>query len=86
MSNPFVHRGSTDIHRSGSSDKTVVLVEYKLGSFEAKLGAKIASVTSGHNVTCLGYEVMISTLFRWPHSLCHYNHYLQLTSLTKISL
>ncbi|MCX8966843.1 hypothetical protein EHW66_18210, partial [Erwinia psidii] len=40
--------------------------------FEAKLRAKIASVTSGHNVTCFGYEVMISPLFRWPNSLCHY--------------
>ena len=47
-------------------------VEYKLGSLEAKLGAKIASVTSGHNVTCFDYEVMISPLFRWPNSLCHY--------------
>ncbi|PBT52844.1 hypothetical protein BBJ13_24245, partial [Escherichia coli] len=42
------------------------------GSLEAKLGAKIASVTSGHNVTCFDYEVMISPLFRWPNSLCHY--------------
>ncbi|RQM37690.1 hypothetical protein EB241_14305, partial [Erwinia psidii] len=41
--------------------------------FEAKLRAKIASVTSGHNVTCFGYEVMISPLFRWPNSLCHYS-------------
>ncbi|MHA3573687.1 hypothetical protein ACX1HU_03540, partial [Yersinia enterocolitica] len=30
------------------------------------------SVTSGHNVTCFDYEVMISPLFRWPNSLCHY--------------
>lgn len=50
-----------------------MLIEYKLGSLEAKLGAKIASVTSGHNVTCFDYEVMISPLFRWPNSLCHYN-------------
>ncbi|OXM23747.1 hypothetical protein CBI35_11410, partial [Pantoea sp. AV62] len=50
----------------------VVLIEYKLSSFEAKLGAKIASVTSGHNVTCFDYEVMISPLFRWPNSVCHY--------------
>ena len=49
-----------------------MLIEYKLGSLEAKLGAKIASVTSGHNVTCFDYEVMISPLFRWPNSLCHY--------------
>jgi len=28
------------------------LIDYKLGSFEAKHGAKIVSVTSGHNVTC----------------------------------
>ncbi|MFM1040466.1 hypothetical protein WFK21_06460, partial [Yersinia enterocolitica] len=40
------------------------------------LGAKIASVTSGHNVTCFDYEVMISPLFRWPNSLCHYIDYL----------
>ncbi|PPS50509.1 hypothetical protein BWR12_13890, partial [Citrobacter braakii] len=44
------------------------------GSFEAKLGAKIASVTSGHNVTCFYCEVMISPLFRWPNSVCHYIH------------
>ncbi|PKE27568.1 hypothetical protein CWS43_25935, partial [Rahnella sp. AA] len=43
-------------------------------SLEAKLGAKIASVTSGHNVTCFDYEVMISPLFRWPNSLCHYKN------------
>jgi len=49
-----------------------MLIEYKLGGFEANLGAKIASVTSGHNVTCFDYEVMISPLFRWPNSLCHY--------------
>ncbi|SBL23447.1 virulence protein [Raoultella ornithinolytica] len=49
-----------------------MLIDYKLGSLEAKLGAKIASVTSGHNVTCFDYEVMISPLFRWPNSLCHY--------------
>ncbi|MHA3576881.1 hypothetical protein ACX1HU_20050, partial [Yersinia enterocolitica] len=30
-------------------------------------------VTSGHNVTCFDYEVMISPLFRWPNSLCHYS-------------
>ncbi|CAI1824171.1 Uncharacterised protein [Serratia proteamaculans] len=30
----------------------VMLIEYKLGGFEAKLWAKITSVTSGHNVTC----------------------------------
>ncbi|HHL8295653.1 TPA: lytic transglycosylase, partial [Escherichia coli] len=24
-------------------------------------------------VTCFDYEVMISPLFRWPNSLCHYN-------------
>lgn len=35
-----------------SGGKGVMLTEYKLGSLEAKLGAKIASVTSGHNVTC----------------------------------
>ena len=51
-----------------------MLIEYKLGSFEAKLGAKIASVTSIHNVTCFDYEVMISPLFRWPNSVCHYRH------------
>ncbi|MBK4827290.1 hypothetical protein GJS26_03382 [Pectobacterium carotovorum subsp. carotovorum] len=45
----------------------------KLGSFEAKLGAKITSVTSGHNVTCFDCEVMISPLFRWPNSVCHYS-------------
>ena len=50
-----------------------MLIEYKLGSFEAKLGAKITSVTSGHNVTCFDCEVMISPLFRWPNSLCHYS-------------
>ncbi|MBK4827736.1 hypothetical protein GJS26_03831 [Pectobacterium carotovorum subsp. carotovorum] len=49
-----------------------MLIEYKLGSFEAKLGAKITSVTSGHNVTCFDCEVMISPLFRWPNSVCHY--------------
>ncbi|WP_064560755.1 hypothetical protein [Buttiauxella brennerae] len=49
-----------------------MLIEYKLGSLEAKLRAKIASVTSGHNVTCFDYEVMISPLFRWPNSVCHY--------------
>jgi len=74
LSNPFVHRGFADIHRSGSGSggNGVVLIEYKLGSFEAKFGAKIASVTSGHNVTCFDYEVMISPLFRWPNSVCHY--------------
>ncbi len=64
LSNPFVHRGFADIHRSGSGGNGVVLIEYKLGSFEAKLGAKIASVTSGNTVTCFGYEVMILPLFR----------------------
>ncbi len=29
-----------------------MLIEYKPCSFEAELGTKIASVTSGHNVTC----------------------------------
>ncbi len=72
LSNPFVHRRFADIHRSGSGGNSVVLIEHKLGSFEAKLGAKITSVTSGHNVTCFDYEVMISPLFRWPNSLCHY--------------
>ncbi|WP_240349819.1 discoidin domain-containing protein, partial [Pectobacterium versatile] len=38
-----------------------------------KLGAKITSVTSGHNVTCFDCEVMISPLFRWPNSVCHYS-------------
>jgi hypothetical protein len=70
LSNPFVHRGFADIHRSGSG---VMLIEYKLGSLEAKLGAKNASVTPGHNVTCFDYEVMISPLFRWPNLLCHYS-------------
>ncbi|MQB56245.1 hypothetical protein DXU84_25080, partial [Rahnella sp. RcJ3] len=28
---------------------------------------------SGHNVTCFYCEVMISPLFRWPNSVCHYN-------------
>ncbi|MEN4909876.1 hypothetical protein, partial [Rahnella bonaserana] len=37
------------------------------------LGAKIASVTSGHNVTCFDYEVMISPLFRWPDLVFHFN-------------
>jgi hypothetical protein len=73
LSNPFVHRGFADIHRSGSGGNGVVLIEYKLGSFEAKIGAKIASVTSGNNVTCFDYEVMISPLFRWPNLLCHYS-------------
>lgn len=49
-----------------------MLIEYKLGSLEAKLGAKDASVTSGHNVTCFDYEVMISPLFRWPVFVDHY--------------
>ena len=49
-----------------------MLIEYKLGSFEAKLGAKIASVTSGHNVTCFDYEAMISPLFRWPDLVFHF--------------
>jgi hypothetical protein len=52
LSNPLIHRGFTDIHCCGSGGNGVMLIEYKLGSFEAKLGAKIASVTSGHNVTC----------------------------------
>ncbi|WP_404873424.1 hypothetical protein, partial [Klebsiella pneumoniae] len=33
------------------------------------------SVTSGHNVTCFYCEVMISPLFRWPNSVCHYNKF-----------
>jgi len=51
----------------------VVLIEYKLGSLKSELGAKIASVTSGHNVTCFDYEVMISPLFRWPDLVFHFN-------------
>ncbi|EOS93916.1 hypothetical protein ETR_16647, partial [Erwinia tracheiphila PSU-1] len=35
-----------------SSSGGVVLIKNKPGSFAAKSGAKIASVTSGHNVTC----------------------------------
>ncbi|MBK4827238.1 hypothetical protein GJS26_03326 [Pectobacterium carotovorum subsp. carotovorum] len=62
------------MHCRSSGGNGVVLIEYKLGSFEAKLGAKITSVTSGHNVTCFDCEVMISPLFRWPNSVCHYNH------------
>lgn len=49
----------------------VVLIDYLLGSFEAKLGAKIASVTSGHNATCI--EVMISPLCRWPDLVFHFD-------------
>ncbi|WP_336770041.1 class I SAM-dependent DNA methyltransferase, partial [Pantoea ananatis] len=37
------------------------------------LGAKIASVTSDHNVTCFDYEVMISPLFRWPDLVFHFS-------------
>ncbi|ARB83664.1 hypothetical protein CEQ36_18860 [Yersinia intermedia] len=43
------------------------VIRYRCAGF-----AKIASVTSGHNVTCFDYEVMISPLFRWPNSVCHY--------------
>jgi len=50
-----------------------MLIEYKLGSLEAKLGAKIASVTSGYNVTCFDCEVMISPLFRWPDLVFHFS-------------
>jgi hypothetical protein len=50
--NPFVHCGFADVHCRSSGGNGVMLIEYELGSFEAKLGAKIASVTSGHNVTC----------------------------------
>ena len=54
-----------------SGGNGVVLIEYKLGSFKSELGAKIASVTSGHNVTCFDYEVMVSPLFRWPDLVFH---------------
>ena len=70
---PIYPSGFSDIHRSGSGGNGVMVTEFKLGSPEAKLGAKIASVTSGHNVTCFDCEVMISPLFRWPNSVCHYN-------------
>ncbi|ATM97874.1 hypothetical protein CRN75_00370 [Yersinia frederiksenii] len=66
-----------DIHCCSSSGNGngngVMLIQYKLGGFEAKLEAKIASVTSGHNVTCFNYDAMISPLFRWPNLVCHYN-------------
>jgi hypothetical protein len=49
-----------------------VLIEYKLGSFKAKLRAKIASVTSVIMSPVIDYEAMISPLFRWPNLVCHY--------------
>ncbi|CCP09087.1 hypothetical protein BN440_4104 [Erwinia amylovora MR1] len=53
-----------------------MLIEYKLGSLEAKLGAKIASVTSGHNVTCFDYGDDITSIqvakFTMP---LHYDSY-----------
>ncbi|AUX71563.1 uncharacterized protein EpC_30500 [Erwinia pyrifoliae Ep1/96] len=60
------------IYRYSLSGSGAMLIEYKPGSFRAKLGAKIASVTSGHNVTCFDCEAMISPLFRWPNSVCYY--------------
>lgn len=69
---PLIHRTFTDIHCRGSCNNGVMLIEYEPGSFEAKLGAKITSVTSGHNVTVFDCEVMISPLFRWPNLVCHY--------------
>lgn len=52
LPNPLIHRGFPNIHCLSSGGKGLMLIEYKPGSFEAELGAKIASVTSGHNVTC----------------------------------
>lgn len=52
LADPLIHRGFTDIHCRGSGGNGVMLIEYKQGGFEAKLRAKIASVTFGYNVTC----------------------------------
>lgn len=55
-----------------SGSNCVLLIEYTQGNFEVRLGAKIASVISGHNVTYFDYEAMISPLFRLKSSQYHY--------------
>lgn len=66
---PTIHRRFVDIDCHSNGGNVAMLFKYKLGSFEAKLGAKIASITSVHNIAQFDYEEMISPLLRRP-SLC----------------
>lgn len=72
---PLNHHGFSDIDRRSSSGNGVMKLSYELGSFRAKPRAENASVTSGHNVTCFDYQSMISPLFMWPNSMCHYREH-----------